>query len=265
MMRIKSLIFVVLAILVVLTADLVQRTLVVLALKCFPSKRENILGVWVQWLCATFIVLAEVTGVGDFDTQSVIPSDPGVLILMNHQSILDIPLAVLSIKGGYPIIVTREGYSKGIPLISSIVRMLECPTVKPSDGSKTNFSQLYKAAQTTQPLVIYPEGRRSRDGELLPFQDGALNVFLQRRKWKVYLLVVDGLWPCGTFYHITSLKGKLDCKKKVLGPFDSPENMEDFSGWIEEMEGRMKEELASLRGKGDGKTEELLTLFDGVA
>ena len=51
----------------------------------------------------------------------------------------------------------------------------------------------------------------------------------------------------------------------MLGPFDSPENMEDFSGWIEEMEGRMKEELASLRGKGDDKTEELLTLFDGVA
>jgi len=49
-----------------------------------------------------------------------------------------------------------------------------------------------------------------------------------------------------------------------LGPFDSPDNFEDHSGWIEEMEGRMKKELASLRGQCDSETEELLTLFDGV-
>ena len=143
--------------------------------------------------------------------------------------------------------------------------MLEFPTVKPRDGSKTDFKKLHRAAKTTKPLVVYPEGARSRDGELLPFQDGALNVFLKSRKWKVYLLVVDGIWPCGTFYHITSLQEKLDCKKKVLGPFDSPDDPEEFSGWLEEMEGRMTEGLASLRGDGDSDTEELLTLFDGVA
>ncbi len=264
-MRTKTIMFVAPVMVFVLMSDLVQRTLLPIVLKCFPRKKEEILAVWVRWLAAVPIHMARVTGVGDFDIRPAIPPESGVLILMNHQSILDIPMAILSMQRGYPIIVTREGYAKGIPLISGIVRMLEFPTVKPRDGSKTDFKQLYRAAKTTKPLVIYPEGARSRDGELLPFQDGALNVFFQRRKWKVYLLVVDGIWPCGTFYHITSLQEKLDCKKKVLGPFDSPDNPEDFSGWLEEMEGSMKEGLASLREQDDSKTEESLTLFDGVA
>ena len=263
-MRTKTIMFVVPVMIFVLMSDLVQRTLIPIVLKCFPRKKEEILAVWVRWLAAMPLHIARVTGVGNFDAQPMIPSESGVLILMNHQSILDIPMAILSIQGGYPIIVTREGYAKGIPLISGIVRMLEFPTVKPRDGSKTDFKKLDKAAKTTKPLIIYPEGARSRDGELLPFQDGALNVFLKSRKWKVYLLVVDGIWPCGTFYHITSLQEKLDCKKKVLGPFDSPDDPEEFSGWLEEMEGRMTEGLVSLRGESNSEVEEPLTLFDGV-
>jgi len=261
MMRIKTLLFIILVSLFVLLTDLVQRTLLSLVLKCFPSKKEHILAAWVRWLAAAPLKIAGVTGVGDFDTKPVIPSDSGVLVLMNHQSILDIPIAILSMQGGYPIIVTREGYAKGIPLISSLVRRLEFPTVKPRDGSKTDFDKLYKAAKTTKPLVIYPEGVRSRNGDLLPFQEGALRVFLESRKWKVYLLVVDGIWPCGTFYHIRSLKEKLDCKKKVLGPFDSPESMEDVSRWIQEMEDHMTKGLASLRQEDDSDMEEPLTLF----
>jgi hypothetical protein len=32
-----------------------------------------------------------------------------------------------------------------------------------------------------------------------------------------------------------------------LGPFDSPEDTVDMSGWIQEMEDQMREGLASLR------------------
>ncbi len=257
-MRIKTIIFVILSVVVVLLGDLIQRTLLPLVLKCLPRKEEDILGVWSRWLSASFIGLARVTGVGDFDVKPTIPSDPGVLILMNHQSLLDIPLVVLCTKDGCPLIVTRESYASGIPLISGIVRLLKCPTVK---RSKTDFDKLHKAAMTAKSIVLYPEGARSRNGELLPFQQGALRVFLEVGNRKVYLLVTDGIWRCSTFYHITSLKEKLDCKTKILGPFDTPENMEDVDGWIEEMEGRMKEGLASLRGEEDYEPEVPLTLF----
>ena len=96
MMRIKTLLFIILVSLFVLLTDLVQRTLLPLVLKYLPSKKEDMLAAWVRWLAAAPLKIAGVTGVGDFDTKPVIPSDSGVLVLMNHQSILDIPIAILS-------------------------------------------------------------------------------------------------------------------------------------------------------------------------
>ena len=52
--------------------------------------------------------------------------------LMNHQSLFDIPLVVQSVVRGYPRIVTRQRYSRSIPLISHMVKLYQYPVVAPS-------------------------------------------------------------------------------------------------------------------------------------
>ncbi|MEO2158548.1 MAG: hypothetical protein ABGX31_04340, partial [bacterium] len=84
----------------VLVHDLVQRTLLPLALRLFPDKREGILSVWGRWIADGFIRIMRFTGTGDFPVQSVIPPDPDVLVLMNHQSLMDLPLGIRTIRGG---------------------------------------------------------------------------------------------------------------------------------------------------------------------
>jgi len=248
-MRIRAFFLIILVILFVVTHDLFQRTLLPLSLRIFPNNRERILTAWSRWISAGFVNIARVTRIGDFPVQSVIPSDPGVLVLMNHQSLVDVPLVVLCFNDGYPMIVTRERYAKGIPLISGIVQLLEFPTVSPRKvNKKSALEKFSKAAKGTKPLAVYPEGTRSRTGDLLPFRQGALKLlFDERRQWKVYLLVADGAWPYTTFNHILSLKHGIKWKMKVLGPFDSPERIEDLPSWTEDMEDRMRKGLASLR------------------
>ena len=38
------------------------------------------------------------------------------------------------------------------------------------------------------------------------------------------------------------------CRVSVSGPFDTPSDPKNFSAWLEEMEGRMRKNLAELRG-----------------
>jgi hypothetical protein len=59
--------------------------------------------------------------------------------------------------------------------------------------------------------------------------------------------VADGVWKYAKFADVLFLKEKINWKMKILGPFESPENNEDFSGWIQEMEDQTRAGLASLR------------------
>jgi 1-acyl-sn-glycerol-3-phosphate acyltransferase len=60
-----------------------------------------------------------------------------VLILMNHQSIFDVPVVVESVPvNTYPRFITRKRYFKWIPTASHLVRSYRFPSVDPKASSK---------------------------------------------------------------------------------------------------------------------------------
>ena len=99
------------------------------------------------------------------------------------------------------------------------------------------------------PIVVYPEGTRSRDGKLLPFRRAAVDTLLRHRCWKVYLLTSDGTLPCGRLKDMLNGVDSVRCRVNVDGPFDTPSNPKEISSWLEEMEGRMRNTLAELRAR----------------
>ena len=53
--------------------------------------------------------------------------------------------------------------------------------------------ELKEAARTSQvPMVIFPEGTRTKDGEIGEFMTTGLRLILRSRSWKVFVFVVDG-------------------------------------------------------------------------
>ena len=240
-----------LVILVVLVIGyVIQRTVVAAVVRVVPSARDRILAAWLAAVAASTLAILHRVGGGQWNRPPRIPHDPGILVLMNHQSLLDIPLVVQSVHGGYPLIVTRERYLHAkYLLISHILRLYRFPIVEPGRAAASQIEGLRGfAREAHHPMVIYPEGHRSRNGELGPFKKGGLGGILAARRWQVYLIVVDGFWQCARLPDflagLAHMKGRIEC----LGPFDSPAEGEDPGPWIERMRELMAMKLNDIRG-----------------
>ena len=233
-----------------LLADLAQRLVVVPLVWVVPARKDRVLTVWLRGLAAAMIGGVRFIGGGKFEPIPTIPFAPGVLVLMNHQSLLDIPIVVRCVEGGYVRIITRKRYTAGVPVVSRMIKLYDYPVVDPAGGLKGQLDVLRSVARDPRvPIVVYPEGTRSRDGELLPFRRGAVDTLLRYRRWKVYLATVDGTLPCGRLKDMLRGVHTVRCRVSVSGPFDTPSDPKDFFAWLEEMEGRMRKELSRLRGE----------------
>ena len=228
-------------------ADVVQRLVIAPLAWVAPARKHRVLGGWQRWIAGTLIGLIRILGGGKFEPFPTIPSDPGVLVLMNHQSLLDIPIVVRCFERGYSRIVTRERYARGVPFVSKMIELYDYPVVDPKGGMKRQLEMLRSVARDPRvPIVVYPEGTRSRDGALLPFRRGAVDTLLRHRQWNVYLLTSDGTLPCGRLKDMLAGVDTVHCRVSVSGPFDTPSDPHEISTWLEEMEGRMRNGLAEL-------------------
>lgn len=232
--------------------DPVQRFVVVSLAKLFPSRRTAILGRWqhiMRWMSLSPIVYI---GGARFPRPLKIPGGGGVLIVMNHQSIFDIPLVVESLPvNSFPRFVTRKLYFRGIPLVSHLVRLYEYPSVDPAGTPgelKASLAAIRDAARRDDaPLCIFPEGTRTKDGEIGRFQPVGLKLILKQRPWTVYVLVGDGYWKAAKMKDfvrgMSGVRGKLE----MAGVFDWPDPTQDSRAFTDELRRVMVERLAEMR------------------
>lgn len=177
-----------------------------------------------------------------------VPGDSGTLLLVNHQSILDIPYVAACLSENYPLFVTRRRYAKGIPLVSNMLRLYKFPLVDPARFSVSQLNALAETAATTRyPVAIFPEGSRTRDGEIRRFRTAGVNAILSSRPWSVHLVIVDGLWKCATLPDFVRKISQIRPKSVIIGPFPFDPETEDPESFMAGMREKMLSGLAQLR------------------
>ncbi len=237
--------------LTLLAADVVQRLVIWPWVHLAPGRRIAVLARWQHFLARAVLGPLEKIGGASIPELPKVPGEPGVLLLMNHQSLLDIPLACGSIDGAYPRIITRKRYLRWIPLISHMVRLYQYPVVDPRANPKEtrrSLDAIGEAARTSDvPLAIFPEGTRTKNGEIGNFKMSGLRVILAARPWKVYLMVADGFWQRAKFKDLLVGMRSIDGRIELTGPFvwDDPEA--DPTEFVRRMRKEMVERLARMR------------------
>jgi 1-acyl-sn-glycerol-3-phosphate acyltransferase len=190
-------------------------------------------------------------------THGAIPPEACVVV-MNHQSVLDIPIGLSLISGPQTIIPTRDRYRRGIPGISPLARLAQFPFV--AQGRSLSRAELRALAEAVDrvdrgdvSLLIFPEGHRTRDGQIGRFMRGGLRMVLARARRPVYCVVADGMTTARTTRDAMSQIAGKSVSVAIVGPFAPPDDRspESTDAFIDMLHNTMTNTLAHMRGRGE--------------
>lgn len=236
-------------------ADIVMLVVITPWVYLRPSARARTLCAYARLVAGMTLGIVRQVGRAKLDVRAAIPARPGVLMVMNHQSLIDIPLSVAAMISGYPRMVARARYGRGIPLVSHMIALYGHILVQPGKMGRSELDALAETARASAlPILIYPEGHRTRDGEIRPWKRAGLDAFLSARDWSVYVIVVDGLWKVGRITDFVRDLSRVRCRVEVVGPFEydgrGRENHDEFAGELRRV---MCAKLSELRADESAK------------
>jgi 1-acyl-sn-glycerol-3-phosphate acyltransferase len=98
------------------------------------------------------------------------------IFMSNHQSLIDLPLIYATVKETIRPVTKSELFR--IPMFGRAMRVGECVPVNRRDPSqRENFLvAARKILSNGVSIWMFPEGTRSRDGQLLPFKSGGFQL-----------------------------------------------------------------------------------------
>lgn len=127
-----------------------------------------------------------------------IPKNGPLIIVSNHQSLLDIPLLHLVFRNHRPRFVSKKELAKWIPSVSFNLRYGESAVID-RENPRQAIPELKRVAKKMLEkdfsIVIFPEGTRARNGELKDFHAAGLTVLLKELpQAPIVPVVIDGSW-----------------------------------------------------------------------
>ena len=168
-----------------------------------------------------------------FRRRGVIPTASPVVVIANHQGLVDITQIALLCRPRVPGFVTRRRYARFVPVVSAAVRTLGGPIVDPKRDARGAIEAIRRAAvELPHGMIIFPEGHRSLDGAVGPFRTAGLAAIFEARRIPVYLVVSDGVWRGRRLADVLFRAHLMNACAEVLGPFESPGNPSEIPAFI---------------------------------
>ena len=149
--------------------------------------------------------------------------DRNYIFAANHASLIDIPLLLIAVNR-YTVFIAKSELSK-IPIFKSILDMAGFIFVdrKNNDNAVKSMNNLMDdIKKIPRSVAIFPEGTRTRDGELLPFKKGAA-IFAINTDIPVIPVAISGTFSW-------SKKKLFDISQSVISfEFGEPITTENYS------------------------------------
>lgn len=146
-----------------------------------------------------------------FVNQQNLPTGRSIIFLANHQSTYDIPPMIYYLRKYHAKFISKIELTKGIPSISYNLKVggganIDRKNPRQSITELVNLGTRMK--ERNWGTVIFPEGTRSKDGQVKEFQAAGVAAILKKcpdallvpvaisNSWK---MVQWGVYPLGTF------------------------------------------------------------------
>lgn len=165
--------------------------------------------------------------------ENIPPENEGVIYAPNHNSICDVPLFYFALRR-FPSMMAKAELFK-VPLVHGLLLSLGCIKIgrKSAHGVVEAIRQSEERIKEGGSLVIFPEGTRSKTGEIAPFKSGAFKV-AERTGCRIVPVVIKNdrylLESAGSFRIVPLYI-------KILPPIDTksltPEERKDLGPIVE--------------------------------
>ncbi len=246
----RSLLSVLLVGLYFLLMSPVLRLVVVPGAWLFPRHRQLLVSWFMKAMSAGILGLLRLGGAHAHRT-GTIPTAAPVLVVANHQALLDICQITLMAHPRVPAFVTRRRYARFVPLVSQCIRLLDSPIVDPKRDPAGAVEAIRRGARELRHgILIFPEGHRSVDGAIRPFRPAGLETILRERRTPVYLVLNEGVWRVRRLADLLFRAHLIDARSEVMGPFEPPADDSALPGFIQGLRQILVDRLAEIRAAG---------------
>ena len=158
-----------------------------------------------------------------FVKKTKIPTDRPIIFVANHQSLFDIIGMIWFLRKNFPVFVSKQELSKGIPSISYNLHKSGAALIDREDG-KQAVVEIAKLGKMIEKMnfsaCIFPEGTRSRTGTMKPFAVGGIAILMKKSPNALIIPVaienVNKLNPKGYF----PLVGGQNLQWTMLSPIE---------------------------------------------
>ena len=164
------------------------------------------------FLLSTFYILGNRV---IFINKQKLPVGRPIIFIANHQSLFDIPPMIYYLRKYHAKFISKVELTKGVPSISYNLRHGGGANIDRKDA-RQSITELVKFATRMKDnkwsAVIFPEGTRSKDGHVKPFQSAGIATLLKKcpeallvpvaitDSWK---MIQYGFYPLNTFTPMT--------------------------------------------------------------
>ncbi len=173
---------------------------------------------------------------GDYESKKMLPEQ--YLLISNHQSLLDVPVYLKFMHEKEMCFVAKDTLAS-VPMVGPMLKSQgHCMIPRKGRASQamkilTKFGENVKKDKNKMP-VIFPEGTRSKDGELGQFYSAGFRKISETVNLPVAVCALDGGWKIRSFDQIMRNLYKGCYRVKVLKVFDPPKTKEEHTKILEE-------------------------------
>ncbi len=243
----RSLLSVLLVGLLFAAGSLVLRLVVLPGRWLFPRLRFLLVSLFMKGMAWGIFGLLTFGG-ARFRRFGRVPTAEPVLIVANHQALLEILQVALLARPRVPAFVTRKRYARFVPLVSASIRLLGCPVIDPKRDPAAALEAIRRGArELPHGVVLFPEGHRSTNGQLRPFRSAGFEAMLRERPLPVYLVVNDGLWHVRRLVDLLFHVHRIDAVAEVMGPYPPPADPAERPAFLLELREKLARRLAERR------------------
>jgi 1-acyl-sn-glycerol-3-phosphate acyltransferase len=208
------------------------------------SAHKKVVDILNLFLFSTFYILGNRV---IFNNNQNLPIGRPIIFIANHQSLCDIPPLIYYLRKYHAKFISKVELTKGIPSISFNLKYGGGANIDRNDA-RQSITEIVKLANRMKEnkwsAVIFPEGTRSKNGKVKPFQAAGVATILKKCPEALLVPVaIDNSWRMikyGYFPMMTFLRMTWD----VLEPIEP--NGRPAEELVKEAEERIKEKLGQV-------------------